>query len=218
MPESSLETKPSPPYASFRTLLNLFEKMEIAIPPRIDRSYLSGSEGGKTQLLAALKFFSLINSLGEVTPALVTIVNSPKDRPRLIKELLQSHYPEAIRLSGINATQRQLEESFQPLGGDTARKAITFFLHAAKFAQLPVSKNFKVPHGMEGARRNGTRRKPAVQTAKAPVEHPRTPAADLRTRYIELLMEKAAADDKLDADLLDRIEKLLDVPPGANDE
>ena len=42
------EKVPPPPYISFRTILNLIERMaDEEIPPRIDRSYLRSLSGGQ---------------------------------------------------------------------------------------------------------------------------------------------------------------------------
>src|SRR5688572_25220016 len=119
------EDKFTPPYISFRTLLNLVERLEQGIPPRIDRSFLSGSEGGKTQVLAALRSLGLIGPDGEVQPGLVELVNDRDGRAAWIKDLIEHLYPKPVQLGTMNATQRQLEEAFEEFGirGDTLRKA-----------------------------------------------------------------------------------------------
>lgn len=137
-----------PPYISFRTLLNLIERMaDHGTPPRIDRSFLSGSEGAKTQVLAALRAFGFIDADGNVTPVLTEMVKNPDDRKELFRALLEKHFPEPVRLGSINATQGQLQEAFKEYGitGDTMRKAVAFYLRAAEFAGVPVSPNFKTP-------------------------------------------------------------------------
>jgi hypothetical protein len=217
MAEASGDTKWTPPYSAFRTILNLVERTEKgAAPPRIDRSFLSGSEGGKTQTLSALKSLGLIGKQGEVTPKLTTLVKNPANRPDLFRALLESHYPDQIALSGVHATQRQLEESFKKneLVGDTRRKAIAFYLHAAKYAHLPLSPNFKAPRlrgNAVGARR---RTAPRIKEGEGNgvADQPKTPGGtgdDLRKRYIDMLMKKAEASEQLDDKLLDRIEALL---------
>lgn len=218
MAENARNAKPAWPYTPFKTVLNLLQRMEDgqAVPPQIDRSFLGGSEGQKTQTLAALKFFGLVEGPdNEVTAALHQLVNETNDRPRLIGQLLAKHYPDATRLGGLHATTKQLQDSFEGLTGDTLRKAMTFYLHAAKYAQHPVSKHFKVPHG-QGATRGARRPKGANgngngKTPAAPIEQASQPKPpdDPKTRYLNMLMEKASASETLDVDLLDRIEKLL---------
>ncbi len=198
------------PYTSFRTVLNVLDKFKGAVPPRIDRSALGGSEGQKTQVLAALKFFGLIKPGGEVTPIFQELVNNEKDRGRVIKGLLETHYGEAVRLGTINGTTNQLAETFKGLAGDTLRKAMTFYLHAAKFAGVAVSKNFKVPTGFarRGARRanNGTEDDGAAGGGDA-----ENAMQDARNRYVEFLMKRAEAmeDPEASERLYDRIERIL---------
>src|SRR4051812_5727502 len=106
MVSATVQEKPSRattwPYTSFKTLLNVLGRFKGAVPPRIDRSALGGSEGQKTQVLGTLRFFQLIGDGGEVTPAFHELVNNEKDRPRLIRELLEKSYPEANRLGTVN--------------------------------------------------------------------------------------------------------------------
>lgn len=216
MPEEASDTKPTWPYTPFKTVLNLIQRLENdqAIPPQIDRSFLGGSEGQKTQTLAALKFFGLVEGKNnEVAPELHRLVGAGNNRPRVFAELLAKYYPEATRLASVHATTKQLEDSFTGLSGDTLRKAVTFYLHAAKYAQHPVSKHFKVPHGQGTAR--GRRAKPTNGTKPPPppAEQPTpAPQVDAKTRYVEMLLEKASAQQDLDTTLLDRIEKLLGYP------
>lgn len=138
-----------PPYISFSTLTGLFEKMEDkAPPPRIDRSYLDNMSGGyQTAVITALKSLDLIGDQGEITPALIEIVQNPDLRPKAMGAILREKYAEQIALGEQNATQGQLEEVFKRYGfsGETLRKAIVFFLHACNFAQIPVSPNFRSP-------------------------------------------------------------------------
>ncbi len=137
-----------PPYIAFRTLLHLIDRMaDNGIPPRIDRSFLTGSEGAKTQVLAALKAFGLIDKDGNVQLSLTELVKRPDSRKAAFKALLEEHYPEPVRLGSINATQGQLQDAFKAFGisGDTMRKAVAFYLKAAEFAEVPVSPNFKTP-------------------------------------------------------------------------
>jgi hypothetical protein len=171
-----------PPYISFRTLLNLVERMaDQGAPPRIDRTFLSGSEGGKTQVLAALRALGFIDGDGNVTPKLDQMVKNPDERSGIIKEWLEENFAEPVRLGSINATQGQLQDAFKTYGvsGDTMRKAIAFYLRAAEFAGVPVSKNFKTPSvqradGTPG-RRAAPRAKGKINRAKATEEPQRTP-------------------------------------------
>jgi len=217
--DTDSKTPAAPPYISFKTLTNLLERLqETHLPPRIDRSYLDGLSGGyQTQVIAALRWLDLIGENGEVTGVLSSLATTPEQRPGLIGELLRTHYPSVFVLSGKNATQGQLEEEFRKFGitGATLRKAIAFFLHAARYAEISVSPHFKIPPVRSG---NG---KPAVRKTKntgkgragseqsPPPPPPADSSADLRTRYVEMLLDKAQSQEQMDSDLLDRIETLL---------
>jgi hypothetical protein len=141
-----------PPYISFTTLLNLLDRMrdDDGAPPQIDKSYLKGMSGGyQSQVLASMKAVGLIDKDGKVLDSLTALV-AAKDRDArvpLIAAMLQEFYPEPVRLGTIKATQGQLVDAFKEwgIGGDTLRKAIAFYLAAAKYAGVKVSTLFQVP-------------------------------------------------------------------------
>jgi hypothetical protein len=162
--------------------MTIVTKMEAeGTPPRIDRSYLDKFAGGyQTQIIAALRSLDLIDAKGEVQPALVQIVDDGDHRADHIAQLLRQVYREPVRLGSLNATQGQLEEAFRDYGvsGDTLRKAIAFFMAAAKYAQVPVSKNFRVPSVTGSDGRRSTKRKPG-RPRNHDVEEAEDPFAEL---------------------------------------
>lgn len=137
--------RPTPPYFAFRTLLNTLERMEEpGPPPRIDRTFLDNMSGaGQTQFIAGLKSIGLAGENGKVTEKLIELVNQRDNRKALITQLLRERYPEAVELGKTTATAGQLEETFNEVygvRGDTARKAIAFYLKAAEYAEdIPLS-------------------------------------------------------------------------------
>jgi hypothetical protein len=150
-----------PPYFAFKTLTNTIVSMEEHGPPtRIDRTFLSNMSGaGQSQFIAGLKSLDLIDEQGTVQPDLTELVENPDKRPEIIGRILRRRYPEAVELGKGNATTGELIEVFREYGvqGDTARKAIAFYLQAAKYAgDIPLSPNFKtpsVPRGSGGGRK-----------------------------------------------------------------
>ncbi len=228
MDDSAPETRANPrwPYISWKTLFNLIQKFEAdggELPPRIDRSVLGGSEGQKTQLMAALRFLGLMAENGAVTPLFQRIVKADdKARQPLIRDLLAQHYAEATKLGKENATTKQLEETFTGLNGDTLRKAMTFYIHGAKYSGHPLSKHFKTPSGFRPA---GGTRKQRTANANSQAPAPVAPAivsakpTDARSRYIDMLMEKAstATDPEVEKDLLNRIERILELDAGTTE-
>lgn len=219
----------SPAYISFRTLLNLVERMEgEGVPKQIDKSYLKNLSGGtQAQLLVGLRALGLMTETRAPTQQLRDLVGQEGNRPQLVREILEAQYAWAIDL-GVDATQEQLEEEFRKhgpkLGVATREKAIAFYTAAARFAGVPLSKFFRsatpqsgasAPRPASGPRRtkgSSSQRRSGKSGVTPPpaTEHPETfNAADMRKQYFELLLRKADEAGELDAGLLDRIEKLM---------
>ncbi len=155
-------------YMSWATLENLLERLDKdGVPPKIDRSILGGSEGYKTLVLAGLKWLGLIETDGRVTDRLEAFKDEPDRRQELVAELFREKYPKQIALGESNASQRDLELSFEPLMGDTARKAVSFYLKGAGFAELPLSSYFITPRKRK-ATANGN-----AKPRKAPKKKPK---------------------------------------------
>jgi hypothetical protein len=155
----------SPPYVSWTTFLNTIERMtkEGGIPAQIDRSYLSNLPGSsQTPLMAAMKSLGLINEEAKPTADLETLVDEPEGRKDLMETIIKIHYPGPLKL-GPFATQMQLEDEFRKYGvsGSTLRKAVGFFLSAAKYADIPLSPHFKLPRAQPGETRPRKARPPA---------------------------------------------------------
>lgn len=225
---SSDQTPPTwtPPYMGWANFRNLLDKLHTNLPPRIDRTFLTGSNATITIMLAGLRSLDLINSEKRPTPVLTTLATDAENRKSHLAALLRRFYPEAVELGAVNGTQGQLEEAFGKWGiaGDTRRKAIAFYLAAARFAELPVSTNFRTPaisrsDGAPVKRGAGKRKHKTPQqqdNGSVPPDGSATsaPPADdgmdsLRHRFLEVLVDKVASDDKPDAALLDRVQSLL---------
>lgn len=142
-------------YTSFRTLMNLVERMseEGGTPDRLDRSYLSNLPGGaQSILMTSCRGLGLVADDGTPTSLFEQLVAASEDeRKKIVEGILRRHYEGPLSLSA-RATQQQLEDEFRKLNvsGSTLRKAIGFFLNAAKFAEVPVSSNFKLPKANRG--------------------------------------------------------------------
>src|SRR2546430_2527439 len=130
------------------------------------RSVLSSLSGGaQSALLGALRFLDLTSADGAPNNTLERIVKAEGDeRNKILADLLRNHYPfmfpPAFNLE--RATMKMVREAFDKAvgGGDTARKAMVFFLVAAKEAGVPVSNFIKVrevarPFGIGRRRASG---------------------------------------------------------------
>lgn len=217
----------APPYFPFKTLTNLLVRMETeGIPRRLDRGYLSNMAGGTiAQFLTGLRALGLIDEEERPLPRLVALVEAGEDRPQQIGQLIRERYPWAVELGEARATHQELEEAFRAHGpsGSTLRKAVGFYLAAARYSGLPLSPFFKEtrPGGDGGAtRRSGTRRKKkddAADQSTPPLTPPNPPidarseTKSMRLKYFELLTKKADTSESIDTDLLDRIERLIGV-------
>jgi hypothetical protein len=113
-----------------------------------------------------LKLLGFIRQDGQVTQRLTTLINEPSRRQELVAELFREKYPKQIELGQNNASQRDLEMSFEPLSGDTARKAVSFYLKGARFANLPLSSYFITPRTRKPST-NGKPKPRKTQKAKA---------------------------------------------------
>ncbi len=142
--------KLSPPYLPYKTIRNFFDSLRVGIPGKIDRSVLKNLSGSaQSMLIGALRYFELISQDGKPTHALEQLVQvDGADRQKLLQELLKHHYPfifdDGINLQ--NATPKMLQEAFINAGvsGDTTRKAMAFFLSAAKDSGMTLSAYLKV--------------------------------------------------------------------------
>jgi hypothetical protein len=193
----------SPPYISFRTLMNAIQRMEAeGMPSRLDRSYLSNLPwSSQNHFLAACRSLELIDEAGRPTPALILMVEDPAKRSTTIAKLLHEFYPGPTGLSQ-NATQAELEEAFKAYGlsGSTARKAVAFFLHAAAYAEVLLSPHFRSPRTTDRApsKRKAKAKNPSARPgptdgALAPPEAP-TNTLQLHP-FIEGLLRELPGED-----------------------
>lgn len=179
---SSTDTKNgsswSPPYGSFKTLMNTVSRMadEGGVPSRIDRSYLSNMPGSvRATFLSTLRSLNLIDGDAQPTERLTSLVDASEEgRKELIGDMIAALYADVVELPPM-ATQAQLETVFRNYGvsGSTMRKAIAFFLAAASFAGLTgLSQHFRVPKdpgGTDARPRSRRVNVPTTAPAAAPV-------------------------------------------------
>jgi hypothetical protein len=137
---------PTPPYTSFPSFKTLIATLkENGLPGRIDRSMLKNFSGGVAgQLLTALRFMGLTDDAGHPTDDLTALVGSygTDAWPSALASVLQMAYAPLFQLRLESASPAQFNDLFRKAfaaEGDTFRKCVTFFLSAAKEAQVPIS-------------------------------------------------------------------------------
>jgi Family of unknown function (DUF5343) len=133
-----------PPYLSFRTFSGFVEGLRKGIPNRVDRSVMSSFSGSnQSQILAALHYLGLISPKGAPTEKLSDLVNSEGVKFRTgLRAVLVGSYPFLFKGFDLRrATIDELTERFAAAGanGDTIRKSVSFFLAAARHAELELS-------------------------------------------------------------------------------
>ncbi len=151
------QKRESPPYIGFATFASFIKGLsKTGIPSRIDKSLLRNMSGSnQSALLAALRWFSLVDEAGNHGKELEELVAAGEDFGAVLKELLPKAYKfmadGSIQLE--RATGSQLEEKFRAFGvsGATIVKAMAFFLSACKEAGIPVSAHVKLPKIVKGA-------------------------------------------------------------------
>lgn len=156
-----------PPHMAYATFWNYITDLSSRpLPPQIDRGMLRSKSGtDQNNLTAALTTFGLIGENQRVTPKLIALaVDDEEKRKAGIATLVKEYYPDAVALSEQHGTQQQLQDLFKEKFGldtpDTRRKAITFFLHAARAGGLPISAHFPVTRPGSGAPGSPKPRKP----------------------------------------------------------
>ena len=128
-------------YLPFKTFLSSLDVLDHGIPNKLDRTIWKSQSGiVQGQIMMALRFFGLVTESDEPTPALYRLVGSPEKRREHIESLLRHAYRSIIDADLTKMTPKMLEKEMEQynVSGDTRRKAIGFFLRAAKYADLSM--------------------------------------------------------------------------------
>ena len=137
------QAKRIPPYLPFKTFLSSLDALAHGVPPKVDRM-LWRSQSGVTQglIMNAYRFLGLVDEDDSANEWLERIVN-PNQRGKEMKTLLEYQYENILSKHDLTKmTLKMLEDEFEKnfaVTGGTKQKAITFFLKAAKFADMPLS-------------------------------------------------------------------------------
>lgn len=166
-----------PPYTSYRSFDNLIKELRdhSVLPGVIDRSFLSKRSGSEqSALIATLKWFGLIDDAGAPQKLLVDFVAADEDTAKaMLKEMVVSAY--ALVTDGTfnlhSATTSMMADQFRQyeISGSTLTKSVSFFLAAAKEANIQVSPHVKPP----ASSNNGSTKKKAKASPPAPQWPPR---------------------------------------------
>lgn len=155
----------APPQVSFKTVTNTLAdfKAKRVIPPTIDkRLWPNYSNTVANQLVAALKFLGLVDEAGVPTDMLRLLVeNHGGDQwPSALEVVVRSAYQPVMDVELDKVHGSHLRDKFKTVfgvEGDQQRKAIAFFLFAARDAGIKLSPYLKLRE--RGANRSGGRKK-----------------------------------------------------------
>jgi len=139
------ESTPSipPVYVPWQTLQTGLDILGQGVPPRVDKSVFGSFSGSnQTLMLSALRAFRLIDEAGVPTPALKSLAENRDTRAGELNGILRWSFPDLVALGEANATSGQLDDAMKKRGlsGETQRKVLSFYLQAAEYAGLPLSK------------------------------------------------------------------------------
>lgn len=155
------------PYLPFATFLSSLDAFTQGVPPQLDRT-LWRSQSGFVQglIMNAYRFFGLVEEAegDAATEYLLELVKNKEQRPETLRALIEAQYTDVIEDHDLSKmTMKMLETEFElhfSVSGATKQKAITFFLKAAKFAEMPLSSFLSsqlrnaAPRKKKGTKRN----------------------------------------------------------------
>jgi hypothetical protein len=159
------------PYPPFKTFLATLDSFADFLPDQINSSvWMNYSGGVRSMLLATYRFFGLIDNEGRHTEVLAQLANNEQRRPGLLQDILKRSYPEIFKLDLSRTTPSTFDTAMRSYGldGDTHRKAVAFFLAAAKYANVPLSPLLL----KRGSRSTGAKKRAAQ---KPRIDSPATP-------------------------------------------
>lgn len=128
-------------YLPFKTFLSAIESLEHGIPKKIDRTiWRTQAYVVQTQIIMALRFLGLLDSQDNPTPKLHQLVEKKSDRKMFLHNLLVDAYRSIIDLDLTKTTPKMLDDEMEKysVSGDTKKKAVRFFLQAAKYVEMPM--------------------------------------------------------------------------------
>lgn len=159
---------PTVSYGSFATALEKFHEAGGAPNEIHPSAFHKGTFNGSTiaRLVRAFRAFELVDESDHPRHEAVDPLVDPKTRKAALAQLLRDHFGSLIDLPLDKASPKQFNEWFDQfnMGAEDARKAKTFFLHAAKANGITVSpyitNAYKTRTPSSGARKRTKKNQP----------------------------------------------------------
>jgi len=176
--EKKVKTAPYLPFPTFQSALDNIAANSV--PNVIDRhSFPSFSGAAVSSTLVALKFFGLIDNEGKPEDALHDLAMDKDGRKQKIRVLLEKYYGNVVAVGLTRATPPQFDSAFAAdlynVSGDTKVKAKSFFIKAAQFAEIPMSKMLLTKSRTSGPRKA---KKPKTSIPKGTTDETLPPASE----------------------------------------
>lgn len=202
---------PKPPYVSYKSFLNFFDKLsEIGVPAQVDNSIFGNSSGSHIYgMLNAFRFLGLVAEDDAPSQRFIDLVNADDAKRQVVlKSILKSSYPTLFsEIDLANASQNQFDDKLRDMGdikGSTIDKAATFFLAAAKDTGINVSSFLQKRKNLSNSsasRKSAKQRKetPAPVTDKSPKQQEEIPEKALEYRLVDLMSEAAGDPEVMTA-------------------
>jgi hypothetical protein len=175
--------EPAAMYVAWGTFKNsIMDGMAEGLPSVIDKSIFETMAGGvQSGMMSGLKFLGLIDDDGRPTPALVklTKAESEPDRKAALAEILNRKYGALVSIGLDKASMKQLLDTLETtyrVSGETREKAARFFISAAQYAGIPLSR-YITEGGVSMGRRKPAKRPAAPPPAPLPDGHVPLPPA-----------------------------------------
>src|SRR5687768_4858727 len=91
------DTKALPPYISFKTIVNLADRLQGDVPPRIDKSVLSYlSSGYRVQVLTTLRTLGFIDEQNVPDGDFQEFITEPPLRQQFIERTWRRYYADVF--------------------------------------------------------------------------------------------------------------------------
>ena len=139
------QSKLIPPYLPYKTLMSSLENLAQGVPPKLDRSIWKNQPGTvQSQILSAYKFLGLMSDSNEPMDILRFLVEHRSSPTPVMNKLIDEKYKAILDKHPLNTmTTTMLSNEFESVfqvDGETKKKAIRFFLQAAKANGFVLSK------------------------------------------------------------------------------
>jgi len=199
------EQRAVPPYLPYKTLISSLENLAQGIPPRIDRSIWKNQPGTvQSQILSAYRFLGLMNDTTNPTEALKELVQHRQAPAAVLKPIIEEKYKAIFSHDLSTMTTTMISSEFEKefgVDGETKKKAVRFFLQAAKANGFTLSKFLlDQTRASNGPRKRRTKRDAEGVNGEAEFEE-ETETATLGTQKVISLRSGGQLTMSLSVDL-----------------